>query len=163
MTHWKVIFATLVIFCSGLAVGALIAKRTFRAAATVAVQSRGTNSPATLWPQHRDFVRRMERELNLTPVQKESIDKVLKQSQERIKTIRVKIAPDMREELKIVRDQIRAQLNPEQQQKFEEALKAKPTRKLEDAKDDLRKKTPKENRRPRPGAFETNSVLTNAP
>lgn len=140
MSYWKVILATLVIFCSGLVVGALLVKKTARAVLSsrpLQLQNTSTNTPLSLWhQQQKEFLRRMDHELGLNPKQRASIEKILKESQERTKQIREKIAPEMREELKNVREQIRAELTPDQQPKFEEAVKVKSPRKLEDGKKD---------------------------
>lgn len=139
MSYWKVIFATLVIFCSGLVVGALLVKKTARnvLAAARPAHNTSTNAPISLWhQQQKEFLRRMDHELGLNPEQRASIEKILKDSQERTKLIREKIAPDLREELKSVREQIRAELATDQQQKFEELVKIKPPRKQDDGKKD---------------------------
>lgn len=136
MSYWKVILATLVIFCSGLVVGALMVKRTARAVlATRPTHNVSTNAPFSLWhQQQKEFLRRMDHELSLNSEQRASIEKILKDSQERTKQIREKIAPEMREELRNVREQIRSELTPEQQEKFEEVVKIRPPRKTEDGK-----------------------------
>ncbi len=158
MSPWKVILATLVIFCSGLVVGALFVKKTARTIlSSRPLHNAPTNAaPLSIWhQQQREFLRRMDRELALNPEQHSKIEKVLKESQDRTKEIREKIAPEMREELKNVREQIRSQLTPDQQKKFEEAMKVKLLRKPDEPNDDHRKL--KDGfRRPR-----TNSVSTN--
>ncbi|MFN7139015.1 MAG: hypothetical protein ACK4UN_06730, partial [Limisphaerales bacterium] len=68
-------------------------------------------------------------EVTLTSEQKEQIDAALKESHERTKAIRDKIAPELREELKRVREQIRAELTPEQQARFDAAMKKQAPRK----------------------------------
>ena len=138
MSYWKVILATLVIFCSGLVVGGLLVKRTGRAVLTAhPFRSALTNTSISLWhQQQKDFLKRIDHELGLNENQHANIEKILKDSQERTKQIRDKIAPEVREELKNVREQIRAELTPEQQEKFEKAVKIKPPRKPEDGKKD---------------------------
>ena len=142
MSPWKVILATLVIFCSGLAVGALIVKRTARTIITSQPSRVGTtNAPLSLWhQQQKEFLRRMDRELSLSPEQQANIGKTLKESQERTKGIREKIAPEMREELKKVREQIQAELTPEQREHFEKAMRSKISRKPDDSIEERRKK-----------------------
>lgn len=156
MIPWKVIFATLVIFCSGLLVGSLTAKKNLRTAPmTHPFHGALTNPPPSLWhQQQKDFLRRMDSELALTPEQHGRIEKILKESQERTKAIREKVAPEMKEELKKVRTQIKTELQPDQQVKFEEATKSKPARRLDETNEDFRRRLLKEgNRRAR-----TNSV-----
>lgn len=165
MSPWKVILATLVIFCSGLVVGALMVKKTARAIFNSRPQHVSTNTLPSPWhQQQRDFLRRIDYELNLTPVQRENVARILKQSQERAKEIKERIAPDMREEVKKVREEIRAELTPEQQKKFEEAMKAKPPRKPDEANEEARRKFPKDgSRRARTNAPTTNIVSPAAP
>jgi len=158
---WKVIFATLVIFCSGLVVGGLIAKKHSREA-PVSHPFHGalTNQPPSLWhQQQKDFLRRMDSELALSEEQHARIEKILKESQERTKAIREKVAPEMKEELKRVRAQIKTELLPDQQAKFEEATRSKPARKPGESLEDFRKRVMKEGtRRNRANAISTNSV-----
>lgn len=137
----------MVIFCSGLVVGVLITKKTSRSFENrhpfPGMSSNAPPSASRL--VQREFLRRMDHDLNLTPEQRVNIEKILKESQEHTKEIREKIAPEMSEEVKKVRDQIRAQLTPEQQKKFEEKLKAQ--RKPEEAIEDFRRKYPKDGSR----------------
>lgn len=137
MSPWKVILATLVIFCSGIAVGALLVKKKSRPTPVAHALQRGhTNAPSAWNLLQKELVRKMDRELDLSSEQRERIEKILKESQERTKQIREKIAPEMREEVKTVREQIRSELKPEQKQKFEEAVKIKPPRKQDDGRKD---------------------------
>ena len=139
MRCWKVILATLVIFCSGLVVGALLAKKNAHnvLGARPLHNISSNNAPLSLWhQQQKEFLRRMDHELGLSSEQRMNVEKILKESQERTRQIREKITPEMREELKNVREQIRAELKPDQQEKFEEAVKIKPPRKQEDGKKD---------------------------
>jgi hypothetical protein len=151
VSPWKVILATLVIFCSGLVVGALLVRKTARPIQIAQALQRGHTNAPTAWNLlQKELIRKMDRELKLSPEQRERIGKILKESQERTKQIREEIAPEMREELKKVREQIRSELDPEQQQKFEEALKSKSPKKPEDGKRD--------NRRARTNLISTNVV-----
>ena len=159
MSPWKVILATLVIFCSGLAVGALMVKKHSRPglhSRPAGVPSNPTPSPSHL--QQKEFLRRMHHALTLRPEQRERIEKILKESQERTKEIREKIAPEMKEEVKRVREQIRVGLTPEQQGKFDELIKTKSPRKSdEQGIDSPRKIFPKDGfRRQQTNALDTN-------
>ena len=159
MIPWKVIFATLVIFVSGLVVGSLVAKKKLLATpASHPFHGALTNPPPSLWhQQQKDFLRRLDSELTLSHEQHTKIEKILKESQERTKAIREKVAPEMREELKKVRTQIKGELLPEQQKKFEEGIRSKPSRKPGESIDDFRSRMPKEGGRRR----STNTISTN--
>ena len=68
----------------------------------------------------------MDRQLDLTPEQVQHIDKVMHDSLDRTRPLWQQIAPQMRDEMKRVREDIRKELTPEQQKKFAELLKAHP-------------------------------------
>lgn len=137
MRPWKVILATLVIFCSGLVVGSLIAKKNLRTTPSAhPFHGALTNPPPSLWhQQQKDFLRRMGSELALSPDQHSKIENILKESQERTKAIRERVAPEMKEELKKVREQIKAELSPNQRAKFDEAIKSKLPRRPDETGD----------------------------
>jgi len=146
VSSWKVILATLVIFCSGLVVGGLIVKKNLRPLPNShPFHGAMTNSPPSLWhQQQKEFLRRMDRELKLSVEQHGRIESFLKDSQERTKLIREKVAPEMKEELKKVREQIRGELTPAQQIQFEESFKSKLPRKPDEMGEDFRRKLPKD-------------------
>jgi len=67
-----------------------------------------------------EFLRRVEGELDLTTEQRERIDQILKESQERTRKF---IAPRIREETQRAREEFREVLTHEQQVRFDELLK----------------------------------------
>jgi len=77
-----------------------------------------------------EFLNRVQRELNLTPVQRERIEKIISEGQVRTKELWEPVAKQMRQEMQQVRERIRAELNPEQRLRFEELLKQRPPRRL---------------------------------
>ncbi len=70
-----------------------------------------------------EFLRRVQRELDLSPEQRERIDKLLKESQERSKKIMEPVAPDLRQEFQRTKAEFREVLRPDQRERFEEMLK----------------------------------------
>ncbi len=70
-----------------------------------------------------EFLRRMERELKLAPEQREPIDKILKEGQERMKKLMETVEPRRREEYKRTLEEFRNVLTPEQRQRFDAVLK----------------------------------------
>jgi Spy/CpxP family protein refolding chaperone len=74
----------------------------------------------------------MQKQLELTASQRDEIAKIMKASQERNRPLWDQIAPQMRKEVKRVREEIRQVLTPVQQTKFDEMLKSRP-RKAEGA------------------------------
>lgn len=127
MKEWKVILAALVIFAAGVVTGGL----------TVQLKLRNlpqTSAPANLGPLRPkgDLLDRMQRQLYLTPVQRQKIEVILRDSHERMKQLWESIAPQAQEEHRRVHELIRAQLTPEQQKKYEEMLKARTSSRSKD-------------------------------
>ena len=81
-----------------------------------------------------EFLRRVERELDLTPAQREPIDKVLQEGQERMKKLMETVEPRRREEFKKTMDEFRAVLTPEQQKRFYDLVKQQQQRAREQRK-----------------------------
>jgi hypothetical protein len=63
---------------------------------------------------------RLGRELDLSEGQHAKILDIVQESQERVRLLYDKIGPDLGEEMRTTREQIRAQLTPEQQRKWEQ-------------------------------------------
>lgn len=81
-----------------------------------------------------EFLRRLERELDLTKDQREPIDKVLKDGQERMKKLMEGIEPRRREEFKKTIEEFRAVLTPDQRARFDDLLKQQQQRAREQRK-----------------------------
>jgi Spy/CpxP family protein refolding chaperone len=84
-----------------------------------------------------EFLRRMERELDLTPAQRDPIEKILQDGQERMKKLMDTVEPCRREEFKRTMEEFQAVLTPEQHKRFDELLKQQQQRARE-----LRKPAP---------------------
>lgn len=89
--------------------------------------SSSSNNPPPPWAQlqRQEFLRRMDRQLDLTQGEHDAIAKIMKESQDRSRPLWDEIAPQMRAELKRVRSEIRAVLTPDQQRKFDDMLKSR--------------------------------------
>jgi DNA-binding MarR family transcriptional regulator len=131
VNSWKVILATMVIFGAGVITGGLLVHQTggqkkTRPPRVVSVTNAlaHTVTPAQL--QRMDFLVRANRELDLTPEQRERIERILREGQERSRQIWETIAPDMRKEFQLVRERIKVELTPEQRRRFEELMKRPP-------------------------------------
>lgn len=126
MNTWKVILATLVIFGAGVVTGGLLVSY---AVHTNLVVTAPKPIPATIqgtnpWLQRaRELLRRMDRELNLTPEQHQRIEKLIAESAERTRALWKPIAPQMNKEMQILHRDIRGELNPEQRPRFDEIFK----------------------------------------
>jgi Spy/CpxP family protein refolding chaperone len=126
VNNWKVILATMVIFGTGVVTGGLLVRqadhgrdhRSQHAGAGIHLAQAG---PAGV--MRIEFLRRMERELELTPAQREPIDLILKNGQERMKKLMETVEPGRREEFKKTVEEFRAVLTPEQRTRFDELVK----------------------------------------
>jgi len=117
---WKVILATMVIFAAGVVTGGLLV-RNVESHYSVhrrpgAVRATQPSSPGGM---RLEFLRRAQRELGLTSEQKQRIDAILKESQDRTRN-------KIREELQRTRTEFREVLTPEQRVQFEELIKRPP-------------------------------------
>jgi Spy/CpxP family protein refolding chaperone len=123
---WKIILATMLIFGTGVVTGALVVRHSERAQGPLRPhnisQARpvGTFSPGGL---RLELLRRAQRDLDLNPEQRERIDKLLKESQERTRKIMEPVAPDLRAELQRTKEEFQQVLTPEQRTRFEELMK----------------------------------------
>jgi len=117
---WKVILAAVVLFAAGVLAGATVTSLRAKAAWKERQARREAQSPVT-W-QRFDFLRRAQRSLELSAEQEARIETHLKESQERFRKLWEPVAPQARAEFDRLRDQIRTELTPEQQAKFDEAL-----------------------------------------
>lgn len=140
MNTWKVIFATIVIFGTGVVTGGLLVNYTRVSQprpkpAPVANTAPPWQAAPNLYhrpPQEvqrvleerrLEFVRNASRQLDLTTEQRERIEKIIRDSQERTRELWGQVAPEMRKEVTEVKEKIRAELRPEQRHRFEELMK----------------------------------------
>ncbi len=129
MNAWKVILATVVIFGTGVITGALVVRQTGQVNPPVQQKSLASGpSPVITAPRdlRLEFLRRAQRELDLNPEQRERIDKIIKDSQERTRKLMEPVAPALHSELQITKQQFLAVLTPEQQIRFERMTKRRP-------------------------------------
>jgi Spy/CpxP family protein refolding chaperone len=150
---WKVILATMVIFGTGVVTGGLLVRyaehgRDRRPQRPVAVVHSA--QPTLAGVMRIEFLRRMERELDLTPEQREPIDQILKQGQERMKKLQETVEPRRREEFKKTIEDFRTVLTPEQRKRFDELVKQQQQRAREQRKAASPKERPPQS--PPPGS-----------
>jgi Spy/CpxP family protein refolding chaperone len=120
---WKVILATLVIFCAGLVVGGLVEKRIAAAATPPPVSnSRAGQTRLTT------LLRRMDRELALTSEQHAQIEKIISACQEKTRELYKPVALEMNSQTASACQQIRELLTPDQQVKFDALSKTRSQR-----------------------------------
>ena len=143
MNAWKIVCATLVIFIAGIVTGAMLVRFAQgprqarvqrpmienRAQPNFAHQGNPglSNEPRPPNPAggllSREFIQVLERQLRLTPEQREQVDTIMAAGQERVRELRSRIDPELRKELQQTREQIRAVLTPEQREQFEQMMK----------------------------------------
>jgi len=120
---WKPILAALVIFAAGVVTGGLTV--TLRQSRAPLPPSEPVKKPAGLprEGQLRELSRKMQTELALTPEQRQHIEAIVHDSQERMKTLRDEVGQKIGEEFREMRQKIRGELTPEQRKKFAEIMK----------------------------------------
>jgi hypothetical protein len=74
-----------------------------------------------------DLLDRLQRQLYLSPIQREHIEKILRENHDRMKQLWDSIAPQAQEEHRRVRELIRKELTPEQVTRFDEIMKPRGT------------------------------------
>jgi hypothetical protein len=141
MNSWKIILAAVVIFGAGVLTGGLLVHHvcdkppgdvespTPAANVRPPVDNHESNRPPEVpFPRQadrlsKDFVRKLNDSLHLTPPQREAIAKIVADGQERNHVIWTNAEPQMRKVMQDVNQQIRAELTPEQVKQFEELMK----------------------------------------
>ncbi len=182
MNTWKVVLATLVIFVAGIVTGALLVRSSFRLGQMrqrpfmqqqqqpvqhpVNPQNNNFNPPrdrermpgqsnAPSQFMRREFVILLDGKLGLTPEQRERVEQIMSEGQERIQKVREKIDPEIRREMAETREQIREVLTPEQRQQFEQLMKQRLQRRNDEQNPNDRRPRPqqplREPQQPQPG------------
>lgn len=121
MNSWKVILATVLIFGTGVVTGGLVVHKTERNRSPQRQAAQKMPGPAV--GSRLELLHRMERELDLKPEQRQQIDQILTESQERSRKLMEPVTPALREEVKRAKAEFRAVLTPEQQTAFDALLK----------------------------------------
>ena len=134
MKLWKVILVTLVIFSTGAITGAVVARKTLPSTPETSWRASATNRMGQAFRppdrlMRKDFVRRIQSELELTPEQADQMEAIVQESQARTRQLWEQVAPQLRAEFKATQERIQEVLTPEQEQRFEELMKKRrPTR-----------------------------------
>ena len=140
MNSWNLILATVVIFGAGVITGGLLVEHVVQphpkfihhppAATTAPV----TNSPPVVRSADllnlkqpalltQEFVQKLDDQLQLTPAQRDAIQKIICTGQEQNHSIITNCTAQYHQVLQEVRQRIREQLNPDQLKEFEKLLK----------------------------------------
>ena len=161
MSPWKVILATIVIFAAGVITGGVLVNRVQRPERPGPLPPFARPQPdmvPTPWFARREFLDRMDRQLNLSREQYDRIAKILQDSQQRTHKIVGRVSPEIQDELRHVRREIRTELTPEQAKKFDELqqLMRRPPRPLNESTD-IRRGPPRRDPPPLNARPETNT------
>jgi hypothetical protein len=144
---WKVIFAVLVIFAAGVVTGGLTVRLKLGEAPVPAGPPAGMPGLR----QRGDLLDRLQRQLYLTPIQRDHIELILRENHDRMKQLWDSVAPQAQAEHRRVHDLIKAELTPAQQKQFEEIMKSRPAnRPGEERRRREDRREPKATRRPEP-------------
>ena len=111
-----VVLATLVIFAAGVITGGVLVKRT-------SIEPARSEQPVAYFPGRFDQVRRAINDVELRAEQRVKVDRIIRESQEEIADYFLILAPDFQTVFFRMRDNIFAQLDSEQRQRFEELMK----------------------------------------
>ena len=126
MNTWKAIFAAIVIFGAGVVTGGVLIWR-LQSNPPTGARPGSEPGPSAQAPSpggmRWEFLRRAQRELDLTPDQREQVDKILKDSQERTRKLMEPISSEFHAESKRAKEEFRAVLTPQQQIRFDELVK----------------------------------------
>lgn len=111
----------MVIFGAGVVTGGLLVRlaRVPVVQETAPTPARPAQPPSVGGPR-LEFLRRAQRELELTADQREHLNRILRESQERIHQMMEPVEPQIREELKRTRAEFVQVLNPDQRRRFTE-------------------------------------------
>ena len=146
MNAWKIVLATLVIFVTGIITGASLVRfaqnrggRMNQRPQPEMVQHNNSGRPENPnrrndpefgnqpsqqpGPLNRQFVLGLDRQLKLTREQRDKVEKLMVEGQERIRQMRSNLEPEMRKEMQSVNEQIKTILTAEQREQFERIMK----------------------------------------
>ena len=114
--RWKVLLTAFVIFAAGAATGAIIVRA--YAPKIETVYRTHITPPVQMTIEHRmEYVNKLDREVHLTPDQRQKIEAIIAASQERMKKIWDGVEPQVKEEYRCSRRDISEILTPEQREK----------------------------------------------
>lgn len=121
MIRWKVILAAAVIFATGVVTG-MVGFQAFQPKLSPPTPTEDQAPPPFRDPRS-DMLQRLQRDLELSPDQSARIDVILQEGRKRTRQLWEQVSPQMREETRLVRESIQAELTPEQRVKYDESLK----------------------------------------
>ncbi len=120
MKLWKAILAATLLFLCGAVTGALA----YRGANAAAAARTQRDASLKDWIETRfGDPSRLQQELGLTTDQTRRVETILNEGRSRMREVWKSCQPQVREEVKRVRERIEAELSPDQKSRFEELMK----------------------------------------
>lgn len=130
MKDWNIILATIVIFGAGVVTGGLLVSHVTHVSPSRPVSElkpAGTANevPGPLRAQvlSKQFVQKLNDKLDLTQQQRQQIQKIIAQGQQKTRDLWKLVGPDFQLIWRDTRQQIRQVLTPEQKKEFETLMK----------------------------------------
>jgi hypothetical protein len=124
---WKVILVAMLIFGCGVITGGIVARRPQQPVLPSVARPAETNRAAHFnrpdQARRFDFILRAQRELQLTPEQRDQVEGIVREGQEQMRAMWDEFNPRMQTHLREVREQINDVLTPEQRERFAELMK----------------------------------------
>lgn len=120
--------AAVVIFGAGVISGS-VATRLYQNYTKPPLPTRPPDGPPPPWVgQRMDFLRHMDEALGLTAAQRDRIDQLIKESQQRTRELWESFSPKLKAEMERLKAAVDAELTPEQRAKAEELHKQRMSR-----------------------------------
>jgi hypothetical protein len=127
---WKAIFAALVIFGAGFVTGNVLNRVSNPAKPPVAAPPPRAAAPHSSQPplsleqlRKVELMGRVQKDLDLSPEQHARIEKIIGDSQERIRDLWDQVAPDIHDEYDDVQKKVCQELSPDQKKRFDDLMK----------------------------------------
>jgi len=115
MKQWKAIASVILVFLLGALTGALVTHTIYRQKMENIIR----DEPRTI---REVIVQRLDRKLNLDPVQLEQVRAIVKETHSEMKNVRKQIRPQIEEILDRSQAKVRAILHSDQLEKYEKIL-----------------------------------------
>ncbi|MGV3773026.1 MAG: hypothetical protein ACO1QB_09000 [Verrucomicrobiales bacterium] len=122
MKVFKIILAAMVIFAAGVVTGGMVSKKQ-KPLLQADARPASPQTPSNVgWSKERkaEYIQRLDRALALTAEQKNQIEAILDDSNEKMREHWTAIEPRIKEEYRAARKQVSEVLTPEQRKKQEE-------------------------------------------
>ncbi|MBL9171265.1 MAG: hypothetical protein JNN07_26265 [Verrucomicrobiales bacterium] len=118
ITNWKVIVATMVIFCTGFFAGVLFPRHV----KSTSSSPQSTSAQSFPLPNERriEALRRFTQDLQLTEEQRQKIEAHISESQDRTRVLWDLVGPEVQDEFKRLRGAVVQELTSSQRRQFEE-------------------------------------------